>query len=77
MYQILAVTLLEFLQRPNVLIALVLAVIGIALSILARRIVCACKKTKQLPDNDSALVAVKIVGLVLILVGFILMIIEF
>lgn len=77
MSKILGVTLVEFLQRPNVLVAIFLAVIGIALAILSRRITRSVRKTKDIADNDGLLVGLKITGLVMILIGLILMIIPF
>ena len=77
MNNLLAVTFVEFIQRPNVIIGIVLAVLGIALAILARRITRAIRKTKDVQNNDNVLIGFKVAGLVLILVGFILMIIEF
>ncbi len=77
MSKILGVTLVEFLQRPNVLVAIFLAVFGIALAILSRRITRSVRKTKNIADNDGLLVGLKITGLVMILIGLILMIIPF
>lgn len=77
MSKILGVTLVEFLQRPNVLVAIFLAVFGIALAILSRRITRSVRKTKDIADNDGLLVGLKITGLVMILIGLILMIIPF
>ena len=77
MSTLLGVTLVEFLQRPNVLVAIFLAVVGITLAILSRRIARAVRKTKDIPDNDGLLVGLKITGLVMILIGLILMIIPF
>ncbi|MCI6860201.1 MAG: hypothetical protein MR862_03480 [Clostridia bacterium] len=77
MSTLLGVTLVEFLQRPNVLVAIFLAVVGITLAILSRRIARAVRKTKDIPDNDGLLVGLKITGLVMIMIGLILMIIPF
>lgn len=77
MCTLLGVTLVEFLQRPNVLVAIFLAVVGITLAILSRRIARAVRKTKDIPDNDGLLVGLKITGLVMIMIGLILMIIPF
>ena len=77
MSTLLGLTLVEFLQRPNVLVAIFLAVVGITLAILSRRIARAVRKTKDIPDNDGLLVGLKITGLVMIMIGLILMIIPF
>ena len=77
MSTLLGVTLVEFLLRPNALVAIFLAVVGITLAILSRRIARAVRKTKDIPDNDGLLVGLKITGLVMIMSGLILMIIPF
>lgn len=77
MSNLLGVTLIEFLQRPNVLVAIFLAVMGIALAILSRRITRSVRKSKDIADNDGLFVGLKITGLVMILIGLILMVIPF
>ena len=77
MSNLLGVTLIEFLQRPNVLVAIFLAVIGITLAILSRRITRSVRKSKDIADNDGLFVGLKITGLVMILIGLILMVIPF
>lgn len=74
---LLAVTLIEYLQRPNVILSVMLAVFGVAFALLAKRITRAIRKTKDVRDDDAILVVLKIIGLMLILVGLILMVVEF
>ena len=65
------------LRRRVAVMPIFLAVFGIALAILSRRITRSVRKTKDIADNDGLLVGLKITGLVMILIGLILMIIPF
>ncbi len=65
---------LQFLLRYTVIIGIVLAVIGVALCLTAKRITMAVRKQDEINKNDSLYVALRIVGLCLILVGMIVMV---
>lgn len=57
------------LQLPNVLAAVIFAMVGLALTILARRIARAVKKTNNIEDNDKLMIGLKVVGLVFMFVA--------
>ncbi len=65
---------LQFLSRYTVIIGIILAVIGVALCLTAKRITMAVRKQDEINKNDSLYVTLRIVGLCLILVGMIVMV---
>lgn len=73
---VLATSLLEHLQKPNVIVALILAVFGICFALLAKRTARAFRHKSEIPDDDMIMVIMKIVGLVMILVALILMVVD-
>ena len=70
---ILGITFKEFIQKPNVIIGIVLAILGIACWLLAKNVAQAVRKTEQVQTNDSILIGCKIAGLVGLLVGMVLL----
>ena len=72
----LMVPLLERLSQVNVIIGIVLAAMGIAIAILARRIACAARKTNKVPNDDSIMIATRVIGLIFIVVALVVMIIQ-
>lgn len=70
------VNLLEHLQKPNVLVAIILAILGVFLALIAKRAARAFRHVKEIKDDDAIMVSMKIVGLLLILVGLILMVVD-
>jgi hypothetical protein len=60
----------EFMSQPAVVMGLMLLSIGIACAVLAKRIATFVCKTEDISPDNKVFVATKIVGLVLILVGF-------
>ena len=64
----------ERIQIPSVIIALVFAIIGVALAILARRIARVIRKTDDIKDNDGCLIAFKAVGLVCLFISVLIII---
>ncbi|MBQ8522550.1 MAG: hypothetical protein IJ458_02660 [Clostridia bacterium] len=69
---ILGVTFSEFIQKGNVIIGIILAILGVACWLLAMHITKAIRKTETIKPNDTILIACKVVGLVSILVGMVL-----
>lgn len=65
---------IDRMQIPSVIVALVFAVVGVALAILARRIARVIRKTNDIQDNDSCLIAFKAVGLVCLFVSVLIII---
>lgn len=69
---ILGVTFKEFIQRGNVILGIVLAILGVGFWLLAKSIAHTVRKTDDIKPNDAILIGVKVFGLVLVLVGMIL-----
>ena len=65
-------SLADILKDGVVIFAMVLTCIGIVLAVLAGKIAKICKK-RQIENNDSLKITLKIIGLVLILVSLIIM----
>lgn len=69
---LLLVDLLTRLNTLTVIIGMIVAVVGISLVFLAKRLTRAFKRTDDVADNDKLYTALKIIGLVFILAGLIL-----
>ncbi len=69
-------TLLEFLQSPNKIVGLVLAMLGFALSILAKKITKVVRKVEQVKETDPIYYCLLGFALCLILVGLIITIVN-
>lgn len=69
------VDLLTRLNQINVIIGIILAVVGLSIVFLAKRLARACKKTDNIADNDKLYVTLKMVGLVLVIAGLIVQVI--
>lgn len=65
-------TLLEFLQTPNKLVGIIIAALGFALSILARKITKVARKSDTVSSKDPIYLIMLAISLCLIMVGFIL-----
>lgn len=68
------------LQKPHVIIGLILAVLGLATIFLARRIAFVARKeeekTKPIENNNKVFLTIKAFGLVMLLVSLIIMVFE-
>ena len=73
---LLFVDLLTRLSQVNVMVGLILAAIGLAVTFLARKIARVVRKEKEVPNNDNVYLICKAIGLVMICVALIVMIIE-
>ncbi|MFQ6724308.1 MAG: hypothetical protein ACLRFE_03125 [Clostridia bacterium] len=69
---ILGVTFTEFIQKTNVIIGIILAILGVASWLLAINIARAVRKTDAIKPNDTVLVGCKVVGLISLLIGMVL-----
>lgn len=67
-------TLSERLQLPMFTAGIVLAVLGVAIGVLAKRITRVVRKSNTIEDNDKILVSLKLVGLILLFLALILLI---
>ena len=68
---ILEQTLIEFLSTPNKLVGVIIAALGFALSILAKKITRVARKSDEVSDNDPIYLILLAMALCLILVGLI------
>ena len=71
MNNLLGVNLQQFISEPLILIGLILLTIGLATTILAKRIARVARQTNNVPNNDRIYVVFKVLGLLLMLAGFI------
>ena len=69
---ILGVTFSEFIQKTNVIIGIICAILGVAAWLLALSIAKTARKSNNVKSNDAILIGFKVTGLVLILVGMVL-----
>ena len=69
---LLAVKFSEFIVKVNVIVGMVLAGLGVACLLVARRFAQAVDKTETVTKSSRAYIGAKILGVVLILVGMIL-----
>ena len=70
---ILGITFKEFIQKPNVIVGIVLAILGIASWLLAKSVAQTVRKTSQVATNDSILLGCKIAGLIGLLFGMVVL----
>lgn len=71
MSMLLFVDLMTRLNQVNVIVGIVLAVVGLALAFLAKRITRAFRHNEEVADNDKLYITIKAIGLVLVLGGLI------
>ena len=69
---ILGITFSEFIQKPNVIIGIIVAILGVASWLLATNIAKTIRKAETVKSNDTVLIACKVIGLVGILIGMVL-----
>lgn len=68
---LLLATFLEVLMKTNMLCAIILLILGLSLSMLATRIAKAVRKTSKINADDRLVISLQIIGLVLMVFGFI------
>lgn len=64
----------ERFQLPMFTAGIVLAVLGVAIGVLAKRITRVVRKSNIVENNDKILISLKLVGLVLLFLALILLI---
>ena len=69
------VDLLTRLNQINVIIGIILAVVGLSVVFLAKRITVSVRKTDDVSDDDKVHVTLKIIGLILVIAGLIVQVI--
>ncbi len=67
-------TISERFQLPMFTVGIILAVVGVAIGILAKRITRVVRKSNEVENNDKILISLKLVGLVLLFCALILLI---
>ncbi len=68
--------ILDMIMSVEIILGICFAVLGVATCILARRITRIIRKRNEIDDNDSALVTIKVVGLVFMLVAFLILVLQ-
>lgn len=71
MINLLGVSLVQFLHKPLIIVGLILLSIGIATCVLAKRITRVARQQNEIDPEDRMYTAFKIIGLLLILAGFV------
>lgn len=69
---ILGVTFSEFIQKTNVIVGIIFAILGVACWLLAMNITKYIRKNNEIKPNDTVLIGFKVAGLVSILIGMVL-----
>ena len=64
----------RFFSMPQIWIAMFLCVVGVALVVLARRITRVAKNTDKVEDNDQTLVAIKCVGIIMLIIAVLIIV---
>ncbi len=71
MFNQLGVDLLTFLNQAFVIVGMALIVLGVATVVLAKRLTRVGRKTNDVSDDDKMLKTFRVVGLLVLLAGFI------
>lgn len=74
MFAQLCYSLVDMITNPTILTSLILLALGLALSILAKRITRAVRKTADISSDDKLLLLLRAIGVVLMILGLFLMI---
>lgn len=69
---ILGIAFKDFIQKGNVIIGLILAVLGLACVLLAKSIAINVRHTKDIKSNDAVFMTCSIIGLTVLLLGMVL-----
>lgn len=70
--KLLGITFNEFIQKGNVIVGIILAVLGVATWLLATSITKAVRQTTAVKPNDTILTTCRVIGLVSLLIGMVL-----
>ena len=65
---------IRYFSMPQIWIAMILCVVGVALVLLARRITRVAKNVDKVEDNDRTLVTIKCVGIVLLVIAVLIIV---
>ncbi|MBE5746026.1 MAG: hypothetical protein E7359_01930 [Clostridiales bacterium] len=75
-YLLNGVTLLETLTKVEFLTSIILGSIGLAIICLAKRITKTIRKTNFIMPDDKIFITIKVVGLILVVIAFIVLMIS-
>ena len=70
--RLLGVTFNEFIQKGNVIVGIILAILGVATWLLSVNITKVVRKTSNIKQNDTVLTTCRVIGLVALLIGMVL-----
>lgn len=70
--KLLGVTFNEFIQKGNVIVGIILAILGVAMWLLSISIAKAVRQTSAIRQNDTVLITCRVIGLVSLLIGMVL-----
>jgi uncharacterized protein YacL len=62
------------ISTPAVIVALIFAVVGLALAIMAKRVARAVRKSNEIDDKDAVYISFKAVGLVFLFVAVLIIV---
>ena len=65
---------IRYFSMPQIWIAMILCVVGVAIVLLARRITRVAKNVDKVEDNDRTLVTIKCVGIVLLVLAVLIIV---
>jgi len=71
MFNLLGVSLIEFLNQPLIIVGLILLAFGLATVVLAKRVTRVARQDDKVDNDDKIYTAFKITGLILMMAGFI------
>ena len=64
----------RYFSMPQVWVAMLLCIVGVAIVLLARRITRVIKDTNDIADNDKTLVTIKCVGITMLVLTMVILI---
>ena len=70
--KLLGITFNEFIQKGNVILGIILAILGIAIWLLATNITKVVRQSATIKQNDTVLTTCRVSGLVALLIGMVL-----
>ena len=62
----------EWFANPMAVVGVVLAAVGLAMALIARRVTVAVRGTRDIKSDDKVFLSIKVFGLIVILVGLVL-----
>ena len=65
---------IRYFSMPQIWVAMILCVVGVALVILARRITRVAKNIEKVEDNDRTLVTIKCIGIIMLVLTVVILV---